>query len=136
MFLEVLAGVRRAKEGSQQVQDKGLFPEAHRRRSPLNVTTDRAAFHCFLNLLERILAALHILCSAEVLKDLDRTQRLSFCLHELMLLPPNRSLSLDRAAQVVQVIGSVKLELFDVSVCIIEPFLIEEYQRQGEANLK
>ena len=89
------------------MQDKALSPEAHWRRSPLNVPTDRAAFHCYLDLLERILAVLHIRGSAEVLKDLERTQCLGFRIFEPALSTPSPSLHLHRQTKVVEVIGSV-----------------------------
>ena len=89
----------------------------------------QTGFRCLLYHLKEIPAALNISRHPKLLKNLECTQELDFCVFKPTLSIPDMSIRLHRAAQVEPAFSRVRLGSFDVGVCIVEIALIEVRKR-------
>jgi len=90
----------------------------------------------FLYLLEVPSASLRVLRSSKPFKDFSRAQSLRLRLFKSVLLVQNPNLPLRRKAQEVWTVDRVRLGVFEMSVCVIEPALIAKQLRQVVMNPK
>ena len=80
---------------------------------------------------------LQVLRSPKLLKNLGGAQSLGPRFFKPALLVPNPGLQLHRTAlQVVGAVDRVRLGLFNVSLCVVEPAFAEKQHRQGTMNPK
>ena len=85
---------------------------------------------CFFDPLEEHSTIFHILRNPELLVDVDRAQSFRSRLFKSMLLVPISSLLLHRITQEVYTIVRVRLGVFNVGLCIVEPAFIAKQPRQ------